>query len=309
MEEKKNIKPALVALAMCGFAVWMALSGCGGGGTTQAARDGYLVVDMNVDGKDQLFRVDLQTGEKTQITNFAEGNAFCPTTTGYGEPIYFYRDSNSSATSGLAKINPDGTGYTYIGPINSAVFGMRIAKNGQKIAFYNISDQILTINPDGTGETVVYENSVDYVGGASISADGTKVYFNANPAGEMDPWVVNSDGTGATNILPGPGSYANNPKISPNGQKIAFARWDNATSTDGVWVMNADGTGQTKLGAFENVFIEGWSPDGQYIIAYDSGPNPGKIYAVKADGSAAPKMIFSDAIDNLGWIGDAVGKL
>jgi Tol biopolymer transport system component len=130
------------------------------------------------------------------------------------------------------------------------------------------------------------------LGGGAIfpdfSPDGTKIAFNARPAGApgVDVYVMHADGSDLARLTnaPGPDRY---PAWSPDGSKIVFE--SQRTGFNQVWIMNADGSGQTQL-TFDPTQKDQtpeWSPDGA-TIAYtvDTVPNNGgDIWLMDADGS------------------------
>lgn len=309
-EKQKNNKLVFVALAVCGFATAIALSGCGGSGGGSIFNDpnnpnGYVLADIETGGRDQIAKIDLRTGNVTFLTNFTEGGAELPTTAGHGQPIYFYRNTSSSGTTGLSKMNPDGSGFTYIGPMLSS-FGMNISANGQKLAYYSLNDQIFTINADGTNDQVVFQSS-EFTGGGDISSDASKVVFSSAEDGELDIWTVGSDGSNPVNLTPDTtGIWMYNPTFSPDGTKIAYDAWDAGTSQSCIWIMNADGTNRVKLTGADNLFCESFSPDGKWVLYTDGSLANDQIVMVRTDGSGFKKVVYTETSDELGWVGTLI---
>src|SRR5207244_7691770 len=114
-----------------------------------------------------------------------------------------------------------------------------------KIAFYNDNGgDIYVVNPDGSGLTPLTSGSGIDVSPA-WSADGQKIAFSSNRAGNYDIYVMNADGTGVTRLTTGPADEQD-PSWSPDGTQIAFTVYPTAITSE-IYKMNADGSGQTNL--------------------------------------------------------------
>jgi Tol biopolymer transport system component len=133
------------------------------------------------------------------------------------------------------------------------------------------------------------------LGGSAIfpdfSPDGSKVAFNAKPAGSatQDIYVINSDG-GVPEPLTNPLAPGNDlwPAWSPDGSKIVFV--SDRTGLNQVWVMNADGSGQHQLTSdlTKKDQTPEWSPDGgriAYTVDVSTTVAGGDIWVMDADGS------------------------
>ncbi|MGH8938412.1 MAG: hypothetical protein ACRDV2_03580, partial [Actinomycetes bacterium] len=137
-----------------------------------------------------------------------------------------------------------------------------------------------------------HKQRLTQLGGSAIfpdfSPDGSKIAFNAQPAGaaNQDVYVINADGSGLLNLTNAPGNDQY-PAWSPDGSKIVFE--SNRTGVNQVWIMNADGSGQAQL-TFDPTPKDQtpeWSPAGtQIAYTVDASPTApgGDIWVMNADG-------------------------
>ncbi len=101
----------------------------------------------------------------------------------------------------------------------------------------------------------------------AFSADGARLAFASNRAGNMDIWVAAADGSGARRLTTTQASDTA-PCWSPTGQEIGFT--SNRTGTPQIWLMDAEGLNVRRLTNVGN-YNDGcaWNPSKQYSeIAY-----------------------------------------
>jgi Tol biopolymer transport system component len=124
---------------------------------------------------------------------------------------------------------------------------------------------------------------------SDFSPDGSKIAFNAQPAGaaNQEVFVINADGSRLIDVSTASGNDLY-PAWSPDGRTIVFE--SDRTGLRQVWLMNADGSGQTQLSfdATQKNQTPEWSPDGTRIAyTVDASPTAagGDIWVMNADGS------------------------
>lgn len=132
-----------------------------------------------------------------------------------------------------------------------------------------------------------------YLGGATISPDGSRVVF----AGDR-LYAVDADGGPAEVLLEG---TAYDPTFSPDGTQIAYVT-GGGDHTHHVWVMNADGSDAHEIVFNEWTAADGhvtglaWSPAGDRIALGLGAIVYGAIYTFAPDGSD-----FTQVIPRGGW--------
>jgi len=133
------------------------------------------------------------------------------------------------------------------------------------------------------------------VGGYSFSSNGTLVY-NATGLFRRDHEYEQSlawlDIQGKETTISQEKTGYHNPRLSPDGNKITLARVGEGKRSD-VLVYDLE------LGKFDPLTFQGenddpcWSPDGEYVTYISRQKDKVSLINVKADGSAAPKEIWS----------------
>jgi Tol biopolymer transport system component len=184
---------------------------------------------------------------------------------------------------------------------------------------------IYTIGADGSGRRLLTPPAGRGVDVAPVwSPDGTKIAFTSWRDGGGAIHVMNADGSGVRRLTTAAGNEVA-PQWSADGRRIAFLTARENVFAD-LWVMNADGTEQQRLleggyaiaswgpgdtiatvGEAGDLMVIGpdqsvvlgdagalnvdvvWSPDGSRILFQAGGFSSSTLYAVPADGSAAPR--------------------
>jgi TolB protein len=135
------------------------------------------------------------------------------------------------------------------------------------------------------------------------SADGRKIAYVGDPAGNAQIWVARADGSRAKPVTT-EGGVA--PQWSPDGRRIVFTSFRNGKGE--IWLVNGDGSGERQLEAAEVPGKAGfatWSPDGRRIAFASTRHTPcpkegsdlcpQRIYTIGSDGTDL-RMIPSDAL-------------
>ena len=267
--------------------------------------DEHTVVFLSSrDGRKNVFRLDLASGETTALTRHTGSAVRFPRAAADGSIIaYEFED-------GLWTVRPDGDAPTRL-TIDVPVDQLRNLTE-RRIESDGASD--LAVNPDGTLAAFVIHGDVyvtDIVSKDDLeiaspptvrvtdtpereqeprwspdgdrlivttARDGNLDLYTLRPADEDLGWTDNFEFT-ATPVVTGPANESD-ARFSPDGDKIAFVR-----GRGDLVVAGADGTGEVVLHRHFYPPTYSWSPDGRWIAfsSEDQHANS-EIYIVPASG-------------------------
>ncbi len=143
-------------------------------------------------------------------------------------------------------------------------------------------DQICLMNADGSDRRQLtdFDATTFY---ASLSPDGTTIYFVSRKDGAFEIYSMNLKGKSLKRLSRGIGTlYA--PELSPSGERIVFTNNGN-----GVWVMRADGGNPHAITTKDDIDPT-WSPDGSMIAFASSRAGKRQLFIMNKDGSDVQQM-------------------
>lgn len=250
-------------------------------------------------GPTDIFRLDVATGEVTQLTNDTDWNLH-PELSPDGSKYLFSKTASRFLMTMLA----DGTGAQQIGTVQG-VFNPTWAPDGTRIAFattppagFERSD-IFVVDVDGSNLTNLTSGLTGKHAWPDWSPDGQKIAFTSTQFGRFSIFTMNPDGTDVTQIVDGSAGDARYPAWSSDGTKIAFGRNEIAFGRQEIFVANADGTDIRRVTLNRNS-TEGisWSPDGSRLAYLASaGSKVSLFYANAADGTGQVQLSSDDTFD------------
>ncbi len=200
----------------------------------------------------EIWVMDADGGNRTNLTNTAERSEFQPTWAPNGGRLAFVRVLPGETITDQPDIfvmDADGGNATNLTKSDESEYGPDWSPDGAKIAFAGVRNrgwEILTMDPDGGNEENLTGDGSDYRDEApDWSPDGTMLVFMREsqiPFGCCDPWevwAVNRDGSGDTNLTNHPRDDTF-PSWSPDGSEIAFrSNRDVASGFGDIYAMPA----------------------------------------------------------------------
>jgi Tol biopolymer transport system component len=169
-------------------------------------------------------------------------------------------------------------------------------------SYSSTANEIWIMDADGTNQDALTDNAV-HDERPSISADGSRIAFMSQRAGDssIEIYRMDADGSGQTQLTDN-GDFDSEPAWSPDGSQIVYAG-----PTD-LWVMNANGTNPTNVTDTPIAYecCPEYSPDGSkiaftvngHIDGDPSGPYAqNDIWVMNANGTGKTQLTFASAPD------------
>lgn len=243
-------------------------------GEAGAAREGQILYATATHGVEDLFAIDPDTGERTNLTADLISQ-FAPSWSPDRSQIAFGAYDDRTGARGLYVMRADGSDLRQVAASGSEPDW---SPDGATIAFIADDGAVMFVSPDGTD---LHDSGFDGARSVSWSPDGERIAMAIDgnvfvgdltsgereqltstgssgsdyevawsPASDAiaftrarDVYVVNADGSGLTNLTPGGGdAYDRSPAWSPDGTRLVFASSRDSNDATRLYIMDADGS-------------------------------------------------------------------
>lgn len=226
-------------------------------------QQGLLLFQSRVEGRWQIFSLDLATGVRTRLTRSAEDDTY-PSASPDGAWIVF--DSTREGSPAIWRMRADGTGAERLSEGGRGCTAPCWGAGGSSI-LYNCSEggreEIFALDLAARRERPVTKSFWRSIL-PDASPDGKQIAFTRNELG-WDVFRMNADGSGAKALTSKGGNCR--PDWSPDGKRIAYVS-DVADGKGDIWTMDADGGNPVRVteGDDSYDYNPAWSPDGRWIV-------------------------------------------
>ncbi len=265
----------------------------------------------------EIFKLNIATGEETQITNFSV-NGTLPKDTNYPgwnptKTKIIFNSTKDNVKTEIYTANPDGTSVVRLTNNSVDDYSPKFSPNGTKIAFIrNVSTtngatdpaELVVMNSDGTNQTIITNVSAN--GSLSLRVEAicwngnSEIYFSSNKDYVRgDIYKVNLTSLAQTRIttnLAIDGDF----DLSSDGNYFVCAKPIIPSTLESmeIYKVKVDGTSQTKLTNYSNngtLNKECKSPcftaDGKIIfVSTKDEPVYGELYVMESDGSNVRRL-------------------
>jgi Tol biopolymer transport system component len=268
--------------------------------TPRASAGGkWLVYAVSRDGRRQIERLDLRTGEKVILTDEATDH-WNPAISPDGRSVVYHKVSSAAVANVQRWATPPGTDLTLL---RLAGAFPAFSPDGKRLALTGGSfGQLDVMNLDGSGRRTVFTGKSRGLFSTSWSHKGDRIAFALGgvfqgPEGEVDLLSVAPDGAGLTKLTRGAGNNGF-PAFSPDGKRLVFRSGRDKVGKN-LYVMNADGSDVTRLteGKWTDSMCD-WSPTGEWIVFASDRDGSFAIWLVRPDGGGLHKLIGGGGRNN-----------
>jgi Tol biopolymer transport system component len=213
-------------------------------------------------GDTEVFVVDPDTGDATNVSRSPESEDRYPCWSPSGKRIAFTSDRNPCTN--LYVRNADGSGLVRI-IHSSAVCYMpswQETPQGERIVFgmHGVRAEIASVRPDGSDLRML---GVGH--DPCLSPDGRTISYAGEVPGGVTVFLMDYDGRNPRRLVPGasrPGGVF--PNWSPDNRQIVYS-WPVGAALE-LCVINSDGTANHQLTHTGGICTPpAWSPDGKWI--------------------------------------------
>jgi Tol biopolymer transport system component len=265
---------------------------------TFPGKNGKIVMVANTGGSWQLYTVDSDGSNFTQITNMeaTDWEAWTPHFSPDGKQIAFSYGVNGAVD--IYVVGSDGTGLTQITNDGVSWFPNWSA-DGKQLVFAKTNivyifgiNVVTTMRSDGHGKQHSLSSPVWDSLPAAFTPDGKQIAFYTQQGGLVAAaWTMNADGSDKRRITPA-GLEGVPTDISPNGERVLLMNHVNtdlpnnslfSVRTNGTDLVRLTNPGKTNADVFG-----AYSPDGKQIVFVSNRGESDKsldLYTMNADGS------------------------
>lgn len=265
-------------------------------------RESHLAFTSDRDGDLEVYLLDPDTGEITQLT-FNDATDNVPTFSPDGLQIAFESDVDGDYE--IWVMNLDGSNLHQLTNNDIPDFGPSWSPDGTMIAYHatgGAGTNIMVVDADGSNLRMV-TNTSGINRSPSWSPDGQRVVYQSDRTGGREVFITNVY-TGSTIQLTSNDWYDGLPDWSPTGSQIVFgsARADGDVE---IWVMRADGSNPVRLTNRAGTDDDpAWSPDGTRIIFESDSTGNNEVWIINANGTGLTNITNDPALDyssDWGW--------
>lgn len=235
------------------------------------------------EGTEDVFVLDLETGQERQLTTFRTqiaGVAWDMTgthvllTTRTGERAGLWKVDVSSG-----KIEQQTAPSRALGNLTVTAKGILAEVWSQETNIWRLD---ASASPSQAAQPAIVSTAVDHQ--PALSPDGQRMAFVSTRSGDVALWVARHDGTQALRLVGG-GGYIGAPHWSPDGETLVF-EWQNNDQADIYRIHAEGGTPRALTSDVAYDLAPRWTPDGNWVVLGSDRSGDWNIWKVRADGDS-----------------------
>lgn len=272
----------LRARPVAAFLLALLVAATAGAEEAQGQLAGELVYSRLTDGTWQVWRKDLATGERAQVT-FSPGDKRYPAWVPDGRIAYHTSNYSCRVVGGQGR--PDKVLLTNLQPTRD----MAWSPDGARVVFSRFrTDLVDSANlwvADAAGkESRMVTREAGIQMSPAWSPDGAEIAYSGGQGyGTYEIYVISADGKTSRQLTKNQ-AHEFLPAWSPDGKWIAYS--SDVSGDYEIWIMHSDGSQAKQLTASPGLDSRPvWSPDGKRIAFTTHRSGRMEIWAMNADGT------------------------
>lgn len=292
---------AASGIAVLLFALTASIVAFAQGLATQDAgsNENYVIFVSQRNGAAELYVLDLNTRQVSQLTNTGRGH-LTPAISGGREIVFASREGSNyelfSASLGTAlrTRRPTITGVNRLTMNFSDETGASISRDGRSIAFVSGNGIEVMV---GAGRQIVVpasEQSIDFA--PAISPDGARIAFVSNRGGAYDIWTY-VKATGELRQLTRSAKASGGLKWSADGKQIVFNTTATSSESSGIALADAD-NGSFRVLTEKGDFNGAISARGDQMLFTSTRDGDAELYLLKLSTGTTERLTFSAGLDD-----------
>lgn len=252
---------------------------------------GTVVFHRPVGNGNQIFSVDLASGQTTQLTQ--DGDNIDPAWSPDGKQIAYASDQGKQFELWL--MNADGSNKQQLTQNDFNDWSPSWSPDGTKLVY--VSSEVpyshIYILDIASGKSTRLLDTPGNEGAPKWSPDGSKIIYMNDNEGHFNLFTVKPDGSGIVQVTDF--GQDDRPNWSPDGKMITFRRQTVFSSMfSGAEVFVADANGKNALQLTNNTAADDWpafSPDGKWIVYSTTWASDSYIQILPISGGTPATLI------------------
>ncbi len=297
-----NIPVAVITRGLIVSLLWLAGTAASLAQTATVSESNYAVFVSQREGATELFALNLQTHQVSQLTDTGRGHLLPSASSGSRELVFAAREGSNfelftaQVASAWRSRRPTLVGLQRLTMNTADEVSPSISASGTLVAFASGAGlELMTVN--GGGRQVVLANDGthrDYC--PALAPDGTQIAFVSDRGGDEEIWVVNIQ-TGALRQLTIDAQPLGGLNWSADGLQLAFTSANTKSKLTGIALADVS-SGSFRLLTDGGDSSPALSPRGDRLLFTSQRDGDPELYMLSLNSGALERLTHSAGLDD-----------